>query len=265
MYWRDKQKWVEAEPTATTLGDRAFQLGDGVFETFRIDNGAIRHGQLHRASLEAACDAMALAPQDWRIVESGVRKLMPGSGVGKLQVTRGPGGRGLAPLSDQQEALYLQFSPLPEAPDSVRLAISSIRRSTTSLAARYKTMSYADNLAARREAVAQGADMALMLTEAGFVSGGDSANLFWIRDGEMFTPSTQCAIRNGVMRQSVMHWAQAAGVEVKESAFNPDALASAECAFVSNAVMGVTPVAAIDGRVLPVSHDVLEDLLAAAL
>lgn len=265
MFWRAPHGWVEFEPTAERLGDRAFQLGDGVFETFRIKGGVIRHSRLHRQSLDAACAAMALAMPDWRDVEGGVAQLHPGSGIGKLQVTRGPGGRGLAPIANQKEALYLQFSPLPEAPASVRLATSSFCRAAASLAARFKTMSYADNLAARREAVSQGADMALVLTESGQVSGGDCANLFWMAGGELFTPSTACGIRNGVMRQCVLGWAEKAGLSLHQVEAGPEVLDAAECAFVTNAVMGVVPVAGLDGHSLPVSHDVLAALREAAL
>lgn len=265
MYWRSRQGWVEVEPTAVTLGDRAFQLGDGVFETFRIESGVIRHSHLHRQSLEEACAAMALAPIDWRDVKTAVSQLHPASGIGKLQLTRGPGGRGLAPLSAQEEALYLQFSPQPEAPVSVRLATSQIRRSASSLAARFKTMSYADNLAARREAVSKSADMALLLTEGGLVSGGDCANLFWVRGGEVFTPSTDCGVRKGVMRRRVMHWLASEQVSVAEIEARPDELTAAQAVFVTNALMGVVPVSEINGQSLPVDHPLLARLLSAGL
>ena len=265
MYWRGTQGWVEVETGAETLRDRAFQLGDGVFETFRIDDGEIRHARLHRQSLETACAALALAMPDWRDVEAGVAHLHPGSGIGKLQVTRGPGARGLAPIAGLKEALFLQFSPLNDPPVALQLAMSSVRRSASSLAARFKTMSYADNLAARREAVSKGADMALLCTESGHLSGGDSANLFWLAGGEILTPSLDCGVRNGVMRQRVMAWCRAQDYRLREVAEDRSALMQAEIAWMTNAVLGVVPVAAIDGRDMPTGDDLLTALKTAGL
>lgn len=234
------------------LDDRGFLLGDGVFETFRIADGKIRHSGLHAASLDAGCKALALAPPDWPLIEAAISGLWTGvsARVGKLIVSRGAGGRGLAPVMDPATHVFFQDFPLPPKPDAIRLTTVSLRRSATSLAARYKTLSYIDNLAARREAVAGGGDVALLLTESGLISGCDSANLFWMTDGQIFTPSETCGIRNGVMRRCVLRGLDEAGRSVTEIEAGPEALENAAAVWITNAVTGVIPVSALDGRAL---------------
>jgi aminodeoxychorismate lyase len=267
MFRRDQDGWTAAGTAARLLEDRGFQLGDGVFETFRIVDGSIRHSRLHHRRLDAACAALQLAPPDWDDIERAVAGLAagPDAAIGKVQVTRGPGGRGLAPVTTPEEALYLQFSPFPDVPQELRLSTAAIRRSASSLSARFKTLSYADNLAARREAVSRGADMALLLTESGLVSGGDSANLFWRTGGEVQTPSLACGIRNGVMRQQVLSWLQDQALPAVEVEAGPGALEKADLVWVTNAVMGVVPVSKIDGRALPVADPLLDGMRAADL
>lgn len=234
------------------LDDRGFLLGDGVFETFRIADGRICHSALHAASLEAGCKALALNPPDWPLTEAVIAELWAGGRArgGKLIVSRGAGGRGLSPVIDPANRVFFQDFILPPTPDAVRLITAGVRRSATSLAARYKTLSYVDNLAARREAAGRGGDVALLLTESGLVSGCDSANLFWMTDGQVFTPSVTCGIRNGVMRRYVLRGLHEAGRSVTEIEAGPEVLEDATALWITNAVTGVIPVSAIDGREL---------------
>lgn len=249
------------------VDDRGFLLGDGVFETFRIVDGKIRHADLHAASLAAACEALALGLPNWPHIEAAVSRLLATGGkrVGKVIVSRGSGGRGLSPIIDPAIRVFFQDFDPPHTPDSVQLVSVDIQRSATSLAACHKTLSYADNLAARRAAVARGGDMALLHTESGLVSGCDSANMFWVAEGEVFTPSSRCGIRNGVMRRRVLQWLAQAGPIVRECDAAPDALAAASTVWITNAVTGVTPVASLDGRSFETDDPLLQQLRAANL
>jgi len=249
------------------IDDRGFLLGDGVFETFRIAGGRIRHAPLHAASLAAGCAALQLDMPDWSNIETAVSRLIEGdnSGGGKVIVSRGTGGRGLSPIIDPAVRVFFQMFEAPLQPKAVVLATVGLRRSTSSLAARFKTLSYVDNLAARREAVARGGDVALLFTESGLVSGTDSANLFWERAGQVYTPSEKCGIRNGVMRRCVLEWLRRAGIAVEEVQADVDTLMSAQSVWITNAVTGVTPVSAIDGVRFSHASDVLENLRAAEL
>lgn len=249
------------------LEDRGFLLGDGVFETFRIADGQIRHSELHAASLQAGCAALDLTLPDWPVIEAAVSGVSgPVTGrAGKLIITRGKGGRGLSPVTDPAPRTFFQHFALPPKPEAVRLVTVSIRRSTASLAARYKTLSYVDNLAARREAAKRGGDVALLLTESGLISGCDSANLFWMTDGQIFTPSEKCGIRNGVMRRCVLHRLDAAGQPAREIEAGPEALKAANAVWMTNAVTGLVPVLAVDGCKLARSAALISGLMAADL
>lgn len=259
----DDQGWRAFVPGDVAPDDRGFLLGDGVFETMKVTDGRIRYSAAHRDRFETACAALDLVcPAGWGQVETAAAELPDGS-ILRLTLTRGPGPRGIGPVMEPKPRLFLADFPASPVPESVSLRTVSIRRSPSSLASRYKTLSYADNAAARREAVASGADMALLLTTEGHVSGADCANLFWIEGDVLCTPSGECAIRPGVMREAVMAKARDTGLTVRESVFPPAALSSAGAVFVTNAAMGVVPVRAIDGRTVPASHPAMLTLQAA--
>jgi len=247
------------------VADRGFLLGDGVFETFRIDDKGIRFGDMHAVSLKTSCVALDLPMPDWLDACTAFGRLKPARNcVGKIMVTRGAGARGLAPIDAGASRIFLSIHDYQAPAASFSLQTVSVRRSAFSLAARFKTMSYADNLAARREAVAAGADMALILTEDGVLSGADCASLFWISGDRVCWPSNDCAVRDGVTRAIVQ---KALERDVSDYAphagrFAPDVLVQAEAVFIGNAVIGIRPVHAIDGRDLPTRHNLLTRLQA---
>lgn len=250
----DGQGWRAFEPGDIAPEDRGFLIGDGVFETMRVAGGRIRYSAAHRDRFEAACNALDLvSPALWSAVEAEAAGLPDGATL-RLTLTRGPGPRGIGKVTAPKPRLFLADFPASPVPESVALHVSAIRRSPASLACRHKTLSYADNAAARREAVAAGADMALLLTTEGHVSGADCANLFWIDGDVLCTPSGDCAIRPGVMREAVIRAAIKTGQSVREGAFPPETLMRATAVFVTNATMGVVPVRAIDDRDIRTGH-----------
>ncbi|WP_340647342.1 aminotransferase class IV, partial [Phenylobacterium sp.] len=134
-----------------------------------------------------------------------------------------------------------------------RLIVSTVRRNEGSPASRLKTLSYLDNVLARREATGAGADEAVMRNGQGQIACAAAANLFWIAAGEVFTPALACGVLDGIVRRAVM-----AAVEVTEVAAGLEALEGAEAMFLTNSLIGVRAVVSLDGRALPGSPRVAE-------
>ncbi|MEE2565785.1 aminotransferase class IV [Hyphobacterium marinum] len=245
----DRGRWRDFRPGDLPPDDRGLALGDGVFETFRASAGGIRRSDAHADRLAAACEALDLPMPDWSDIVSESRRLAAaGSHIMRVTLTRGSGPRGLAPIPDASGLVMLTGSPWSPSRKSLVLHLSSLRRSPDSLSARHKTISYADNAAARREADAAGAGMALLLTSSGAVSGADCANVFALRGGVLRTPSTACAIRPGVTREVVLGLAREAGLAVEEGDYAPDDFLDADALFVTNAAMGIVAVSQCGSR-----------------
>ena len=163
----------------------------------------------------------------------------------RLTLTAGSGGRGLERPQSLAPRLLAVAAAAPAVVTPARLVVSSVRRNEGSPSARLKTLSYLDNVLARREALARGGDEAVMLNNQGQVACAAAANLFWISDGTLFTPALTCGVLDGIMRRRVM--AQSAVAEV---AVGLEALEGAQAIFLTNSLIGVREVESLDGRPL---------------
>jgi branched-chain amino acid aminotransferase len=95
---------------------------------------------------------------------------------------------------------------------------------------------------ARHDMQAKGYDDALMFDWRGQVAEGTGANVFFIRDGKLHTPTPDCFL-NGLTRQTVIELARKRGIEVIERTIWPEELESFEQMFFTGSAAEVTPVA----------------------
>jgi len=247
------------------LDDRGLTLGDGLFETLLVLDGALQAAPEHLARMAQGCDVIGLPRPDpdqaLRLMQAAITTagLQTGRAAVRLTLTAGAGGRGLERPPTPAPRLFATAAPSPLPQGPARLAVSAVRRNAGSPASRLKTLSYLDNVLARRQARAAGADEALMLNGAGEVACASAANLFWLQDGRLHTPALECGVLAGVMRAKVMIAAARCGLAVIEAHAGPEALAAAEGLFLTNSLIGVRPVANLDGRPLPAT-DLVESL-----
>ena len=101
------------------------------------------------------------------------------------------------------------------------------------------------------QAMQAGADEALMLDDRGFVATCNSTHFFIVRGGELWTSGGGCCLR-GITRDAVLRAAMRAGIPTHERDFSLFDVYSADEAFVTGTFAGLTPVAGVDGRRLPV-------------
>jgi branched-subunit amino acid aminotransferase/4-amino-4-deoxychorismate lyase len=104
-----------------------------------------------------------------------------------------------------------------------------------------KTVNYLGNLQAKRAAKTAGCDEALFIDSAGLILEGATSNVFVVKDGEVLTPPPDGRILPGIARSRVLQLLK----NVRECAVPAQLLAPADEVFVTNALMGVMPVAAV--------------------
>lgn len=247
--------------------DRGFTLGDGVFETVLAEGGQLVALDGHLARLARSAALLGLpAPEAAGCIEAADRALAE-AGLGesraavRLSWSAGSGGRGLDRPGPLKPWLVITAAPAPRPTGPARLHISTVRRNETSPASRAKTLAYLDNVLARREALAAGADEAVMLNTQGALACAAAANLFWIERGRLFTPALSCGVLDGVVRAQVLAAAPALGLQVAEIMAGPDALDRAEAVFLTNSLIRLRP--ALHAQADP-AHPMLGRLAAAA-
>ncbi len=85
---------------------------------------------------------------------------------------------------------------------------------------------------------------ALMLDWRGQVAEATGANIFFLKDGVLHTPTPDCFL-DGITRRTVMGLAQRRGIEVVERVIWPEELETFEQAFLTGSAAEVTPLAEI--------------------
>ncbi|KDA02514.1 branched-chain amino acid aminotransferase [Hyphomonas oceanitis] len=102
---------------------------------------------------------------------------------------------------------------------------------------------------------------ALMLDYRGQVAEATGANIFFVRDNVLHTPTPDCFL-NGLTRQTTIKLAQARQIEVIERAIMPDELATFSECFITGSAAEITPVAEIGAHVYKpatISHALVDD------
>ena len=236
------------------LNDRGLLLGDGLFETLLWTGGGLPHLDAHLARMTAGCQTLGLPPLDAETaralclaapVEAGLQGVRAAV---RLTLTAGSGGRGLDRPGTPTPRLVAAAAASPAPTTPVDLMLARTRRNEGSPAARLKTLSYIDNVLARAEAQAAGADEAVMCNNHGDLTCAAAANLFWIADDVLFTPALHCGVLEGIARGRVLDAARRLRVEVREVATGAEALDEAQAVFLTNSLIGVRPARRFEGE-----------------
>ncbi len=109
------------------------------------------------------------------------------------------------------------------------------------------TGSYANSMLALQEALAAGADEAMLLDPEGYVAEGSGENIFLVRDGVLYTPEVTSCL-NGITRSTLITLAEDLGLKVIEKRLTRDEVYIADEAFFTGTAAEVTPIREVDGR-----------------
>jgi branched-chain amino acid aminotransferase len=133
--------------------------------------------------------------------------------------------------------------------NGIRVKISSFTRphiNATMVRAK-AVANYANSLLAKREALKDGYDEAVLLDTDGYVAEGSGENIFMVRNGVIKTPPLT-AILEGITRDTVMKLAQERGMQVLEERFTRDELYIADEVFFTGTAAEITPIREVDNR-----------------
>lgn len=233
--------------------DRGLTLGDGLFETLLWSGGRPVLFDEHYRRLVRGCAAVGLPPPDretvWRAAVGAVRgsDLTDKRAAVRLTWTAGSSGRGLERPKSPTPRLLAAAVRSPRPVGSVRLRTVEVRRNEHSPTSRLKTLSYLDNVLARRQALLAEADEALLLNGAGDVVCAAAANLFWFERDALCTPALECGALDGIVRAEVMAAARRLTIRVRETRTPRSDLSAAAGMFITNSLIGLRPVSVLDG------------------
>ncbi|WP_051791373.1 aminotransferase class IV [Amycolatopsis jejuensis] len=254
-------EFVPAATASVSIFDHSFLYGDGVFESIVCRGGRLFALRPHLDRLWASCQYLQITPPyDQEQIAGFITELLRrnelSEGYVRVVISRGEG----YPVSDPRKAvnptlvISVQGAPAVVRPPEVgvKLAIASTRRTPAiCLEPRVKSNNYLNHIVAKLEAIAAGADDAILLDLDGNVAELPVANIF-ARHGDVLSTPPSNGILAGITRATVLRL-------IAEGATGPELtvvqrvmaaydLFTAEEVFIVGTGTGVTFVETIDGR-----------------
>ncbi|MBA8815605.1 4-amino-4-deoxychorismate lyase [Microbacterium halimionae] len=248
---------VDPSAPALSVGELSTQRGDGIFESIGVINGHAQEVDAHLERLEHSarlCDLPAPHLAQWREAIEVTAAVCPeGECVIKLILSRG-----------------IEHGPTPtawvtaaEAPNNAPVRVNGVRAVTLDrgldsgaserapwLLLGAKTLSYAVNMAALREAKRQGADDAIFVSSDGIVLEGPTSSVI-LRFGDRFiTPQPGAGILHGTTQMSVFEHLTARGHEATYETITAAELEEADAAWLVSSVRLAAPVSALNAKKL---------------
>ena len=103
-------------------------------------------------------------------------------------------------------------------------------------------------LLAYQEAKKKTADEAILLNTRDFLAEASRANIFLVKDNCLLTPSLDCGCLPGITRDTVLGLAAKERIKVIETKLKPEDIQRADEAFLTNSLIEVMPLVAVEGR-----------------
>ncbi len=266
---------IDADLPVVTADDLGLTRGDGCFDSARVvtDPTGSAHvvdldGHLTRLACSAAALAIASPPrEDWQalVAEALACWSTPGEGTLKLVLTRGrewqsSGPTALVTLTHRgPERPTVAPGDSRPAPSITAVTLSSGRPADAFAGAPWllggvKTLAYAVNVAAVREARGRGADDAIFVTTDGYALEGTTSALLVARDGALLaTPTGDTGILESVTVTSILSRAPGHGLTGRHELVPVADLFRAQGVWLVSSSRGPVQVTTLDGIAL--AHD----------
>jgi branched-chain amino acid aminotransferase len=243
--------WVDGalrDPDDATVSvlDHGLTVGDGVFETLKVQDGQPFAMTRHLRRLARSARGLGLPEPDPQEVARACEAVIAASPMpaAKLRVTwtGGPSplgsDRGNGPAS-----LVVAIAPAVIGPGPTAVATVPWTRNERGALAGLKTTSYGENVVALARAREQGATEALFANTQGRLCEGTGSNVFVVVGGRLLTPPLSSGCLAGITRELVLEW-----VGGEEADLPLGVLAEAEEIFLTSSTRDIQAVRRVDDR-----------------
>ena len=236
-----------------SISDRAFQYGDGLFETIAIREHKPRLWEYHVQRLAKGCARLRISmPDEDDLLQNLHDALRQGRAataycMAKIIVSSGAGLRGYGRNVAAEPAVFFGvFEATREPPefyrDGVNIVLCKTHLATKSVTAGLKTLNRLEQVLARSELTDSGAFEGLTLDADGNVICGTMSNVFFVANNKIITPSLDDCGVEGVMRRHIMTTLSEHELAVDIGTLHSTDLQDVDEVFVANSQFGVMPV-----------------------
>lgn len=253
LYPRDAAK--------VSVFDSSVQGGDAVWEGLRVYKGGVFCLDRHLDRLYTSAKTLAFADIPSKAtIKKAIFDTLEANGMKdevhiRLTLTRGEKiTSGMDPRLNQYGACLIvlaEWKPLVyDNKNGIKIITAHIQRnSPRHLDSKIHHANLLNNILAKIQANIAGADAALMLDAYGFVAELNGTNIFMVKDGTLYTPHADACL-HGITRGLIIEIAKEAGIPIVERNLSLTEFYGADEVFCSGTMGELTPIVAIDGRMI---------------
>jgi D-alanine transaminase len=252
--------FVDHNEAKVSVADRGFIFGDGVYEVTRIINGKPFREKEHLERLEQGLKSLKInidhsALEDIpKISQQLLEKndLMDGEAAIYLQITRGTAWprTHTFPNPEVKPSIYLSASAFTPHTKLHKTGVDVITLADVRWTrCNIKTVQLLPNTLAKQQAQDAGVNSALLIRD-GVITESPNANIFGVKDGELYTFPESNYILSGITRQVVLEIAEKLDIPVHFNPVRQEELFELEELFFSGTTTDIQPVTVIDGKKL---------------
>ncbi|TXK78265.1 aminodeoxychorismate lyase [Paenibacillus sp. N3.4] len=248
----------DEQQAVVSVYDHGFLYGLGLFETFRTYEGRSFLLEEHIHRLTDACRELSIAYEpDLERIQSLIAKLLHTNNLQdayiRYAISAGVDHLGLPAGEYQHPTEIIYIKPLPPRDaltyeEGKALQLLKLPRNTPEGLYRFKSFHYMNNILAKRELQlyewAHGAE-GLMLTEDGYLAEGIVSNIFFIKNGTLYTPSLDTGILPGITRAFILRMAEEQGILKADGLYRWEDLLEADEVFLVNSIQEIVPISTL--------------------
>lgn len=250
LCWMNGQ-YIEEKELKISPFDHGFLYGLGFFETFRTYEGKAVYLQEHMHRLIEALKEYRIAfPYTIQEIETIIHQLNAQDGKEgyfRLNVSAGVHPIGLSPTEYAAPTVIIFRKELPKMVRGLEKEAVWLKtpRNTPEQSVRHKSHHYGNNVKARLELLNLVEYEGFFTDVRGVVAEGITSNIFWIKDGILYTPSVETGILPGITRRIVLELAARLNIQVREGHFLKWELEQAEECFITTSIQELIPISNI--------------------
>lgn len=238
-------------------GDRGLTLGHGLFETILVKKNTLPAIEYHWQRLVTSAPIIGIElPFTREKLESMIFQLITKNELqnniagARVTITHGTSERGIWPLQlPSPNFLISVFAFNAILSEKFTATVVSIRKNEHSPISMVKSLSYLDNILAKKEALDLGFDEGILLNTSLSVADGCISNVFIVKNNVLFTPLISDGALPGVMRSILLNEFKKE-LNIQEKNISLEELMNADEIFMTNALMGIKSLTKIGNRFL---------------
>jgi branched-chain amino acid aminotransferase len=230
--------------------NRGFKYGDGVFETIKVSKERIPLIDFHFERLITSLQLLKIQHSytkellvQWIMDLCQLNQCQDSARV-RLAAYRNAIGHAEIII----EAQPIKRIDIQTWSQGISLAIYPYARKPRDVFANLKTANFLPYVMAGFYAIEKGFDDCIVLNDVNKICDSSKANIFMIRDNEIYTPALHQGCINGVMRRYLIDAIKELNYVVHQEEIVEEDLESADELFLTNAVKGIMPVNTFNGK-----------------